>query len=69
MISIHRQFNQLAMTAKMLLQVHDELVFEVSQEEIAPLQQILLATMPNALGLDVRLKIDLKVGATWGDLK
>ena len=54
--------------AKMLLQVHDELVFELPVEEEAALSAMLHETMPSALSLSVALKIDIKAGDTWADM-
>ncbi len=55
--------------AKMLLQVHDELVFETPQEELDALRELVFDEMPAALELDVTLKVDGKWGYTWGDME
>ena len=57
------------MRARMLLQVHDELVFEVPIEEVEPLKEIVYQEMPRALELTVPLKVDVKMGYNWGDLE
>ena len=57
------------MRTKMLLQVHDELVFEVPQDELDTLHELALAEMPAAHDLDVSLKVDAKWGPTWGDME
>ena len=59
----------LAFQAKMLLQVHDELVFETPKEELDALKEMVFDEMPNALELDVTLKVDGKWGYTWGDME
>ena len=53
----------------MLLQVHDELVFETPEEELDTLKEMVFYEMPNALELDVTLKVDGKRGYTWGDME
>ena len=55
--------------AKMLLQIHDELVFEAPKEEIPVLQKLVPQVMDSAVKLDVPLKVDSKFGDTWYDLK
>jgi DNA polymerase-1 len=53
----------------MLLQIHDELVFETPPEEIDALAQLVTDEMTGALALDVPLKVDLAVGPNWLDVK
>jgi DNA polymerase-1 len=51
--------------SRMLLQVHDELVFETDEEELPRLAAMVQELMEGALPLDVPLEVDLKVGANW----
>ena len=51
--------------SRMLLQVHDELVFETSEEELPRLAAMVDELMEGALPLDVPLEVDLKVGDNW----
>ena len=53
----------------MLLQVHDELIFEVPPQEIAGLIVILRECMEHAVNLEVPLKIDVNVGFNWYDME
>jgi DNA polymerase I len=55
--------------AKMLLQVHDELVLEIPQDEWAELQPKIKATMENAIDLSVPMVAEIGVGANWMDAK
>ena len=55
--------------SKMLLQVHDELVFEVPEREIDTMRKIVPDIMDSAVKLDVPLKVDTKVGKNWGEMK
>ena len=54
---------------RMLLQVHDELVFEVPVDAIEEMKQLVLEVMPKALKLDVPLVADVKVGENWGEME
>jgi len=49
--------------------VHDELLFEVPQEEFEEMSQLVSETMSTSLKLSVPLKIDIKSGQNWGELK
>lgn len=68
---LHVQENLAAhdFSAKMILQVHDELIFEVPPQEIAGLIVILRECMEHAVELDVPLKIDVNVGFNWYDME
>jgi DNA polymerase I len=52
----------------MLLQVHDELVFEVPQDEVDVMRQLVSERMENVYALKVPLKVDVGVGPNWRDL-
>jgi DNA polymerase-1 len=56
------------LTAKLLLQVHDELVFEVPESELKPLAELVCRNMESVVKLNVPLKADLKVGENWGEM-
>ncbi len=68
MINIHREIERRNLKSKMILQVHDELVFEVHHEEINTVKELVAELMPSALKLTVPLKIDIKMGRNWGDM-
>ena len=55
--------------ARMLLQVHDELVFEVEEGRVAELTDTVVAVMESALLLNVPLRVDVGAGRTWYDCK
>jgi DNA polymerase-1 len=69
MIRVHDRLNRENLRARMLLQVHDELVFEVPREEMDDLQDLVFDEMPAAMDLDVTLKVEAKWGETWGDME
>ena len=53
--------------SRMLLQVHDELLFEAPPEEIDLLQDLAREVMESAMALDVPLRVDIKTGADWAE--
>lgn len=68
MLELHKQLTA-NYQARMLLQVHDELLLEVPEEELAEVQPLVINTMSNAFKLDVPLKVDANVGQNWYELK
>jgi DNA polymerase-1 len=69
MVECQRRLDSSDMRTKMLLQVHDELVFEVPKEELEALGQMVQEVMPHALELVVPLNVEIKTGETWGDMQ
>ena len=69
MIRIDALLRKQDLAARMLLQVHDELVFEGPPEEILRLQSLVKEEMENAAQLSVPLVVDIGVGANWLDTK
>ncbi|MCH8973768.1 MAG: DNA polymerase I, partial [Chloroflexi bacterium] len=69
MVQVQKRLEDDGMASKMLLQVHDELIFETPTSEIEALSEMLREVMPSALDLSpVPLKIDLKTGDNWADM-
>ena len=65
MIAIQSKLESENWKAKMLLQVHDELVFDVPKEEVEALQKMVKNEMENAFPLDVPLVVDMGIGTNW----
>ncbi len=65
MIRIHRRLKDEGLGARMLLQVHDELVFEAPEKEIEQLSSLVRTEMEGSLDLDVPLVADVGVGDNW----
>jgi DNA polymerase-1 len=65
MIAIFGEMNRRKLKSRMILQVHDELVFDVFRPEVDDLKQILLDKMPAAIPLEVPVVIDINTGNTW----
>ncbi len=69
MIRLPERLRAAGLRARMLLQVHDELVLEVPREEVDATVPILRATMEEAVKLDVPLTVDVKVGDDWESMR
>ena len=65
MINIHKRLTSENWKSKMLLQVHDELVFDVHNTELEKIQPMIKFEMENAFKLDVPLVVDLGMGKNW----
>ena len=65
MISIHEELQRLNMQSKMILQVHDELVFDAHLDELDELKSIVENKMVNALPLSVPVVVEMNTGANW----
>ncbi|MEN8237061.1 MAG: DNA polymerase I [Pseudomonadota bacterium] len=69
MVRIPNALEDQGLKARMLLQVHDELIFEVPEQEIEATQNIVKKIMEQAAFLDVPLTVDIGVGPNWADAK
>jgi DNA polymerase I len=69
MIRIHRALQKGRLSAKILLQVHDELVLEVPEAEVENTRVLVQEEMESAASLLVPLKVDLNVAGNWMDMK
>jgi len=65
MLRLHHAFKVNQMKTKMILQVHDELVFEVPTEELKRAQYLIKTLMEHVAKLDVPIKVEMKVGKNW----
>jgi len=65
MVRIHEKIKSGKFASKMILQVHDELIFEVVPKELEMLKEIVVHEMANAVKLDVPLKVDCGTGWNW----
>ena len=69
MIKMQETLEKEELKARMLLQVHDELIFEAPEEEIPVLEKLVPSVMDSAVKLDVPLKVESGHGKTWFDTK
>jgi len=68
MINLHREMAKRNLKSKMLLQIHDELLFEVTEEEVGEVKSLVAELMSRAFELCVPVKIDIKLGKNWGEM-
>jgi DNA polymerase-1 len=68
MIDVSRALADRAMASRLLLQVHDELIFEVPEGELDQARELVREKMERAVQLSVPLRVSLEVGPTWGDI-
>lgn len=69
MVAAHRQLPQTGLRANLLLQIHDELLWEVHADDADQLSQWVRQQMTEVMKLQVPLKVEVGIGNTWADLK
>ncbi|HEV7214901.1 MAG TPA: DNA polymerase, partial [Chloroflexota bacterium] len=68
MIRLQQHIRERRLAGRMILQVHDELVFEVPGDEVSDMALLVRATMEGAMQLSVPLKVEVKAGANWAEM-
>jgi len=66
---LQEQIKERKLRGKMLLQVHDELLFEVPESEVVEMGDLVCSTMESAMELTVPIRVDLKAGKNWGEMQ
>ncbi len=69
MIDIDAEMGRRGVKSRMLIQVHDELIFEVARGELEEMTGLVREYMPKAMELAVPLEVEVKTGPTWGDME
>jgi DNA polymerase-1 len=69
MIAIHRRLRDERMQAQMILQVHDELLFEAPLKETAALKKLVQQEMESVYKLEVPLEVEVCTGPNWRDME
>ena len=69
MIEIYNELSKRNLKAKMIIQVHDELVFNVLDTELDEVSEIVRDIMENTFKIDVPLKVDIEIGNNWYEAK
>lgn len=69
MIMVYNEFNSRGLKSKMIIQVHDELVFDCLKSELDLVIEIVKKVMENVIDLRVPLKIDINFGNNWYEAK
>ena len=65
MINIHNRFKKEELDSKMIIQIHDELVFDVAEKELNKVKMIVKEEMENVVKLNVKLKVKIDNGCNW----
>ncbi len=68
MVNLHNRINEKNLRYRLLIQVHDELIFEIPEDKINEARKLIKAEMEKAISLDVPLVASVKTGDNWGDL-
>lgn len=69
MLKVYRELKEKHPDARLILQVHDELIIESPDDELDQIRELLKRNMENAMDLSVKLAVDVNTGHTWYDLK
>lgn len=69
MIELHSKMKELNLKSKMILQIHDELIFDVVKEEKKELEKLVKKIMENTYKLDVPLEVEISSGNNWYEAK
>jgi len=69
MVEVHKAMADQGVSSRMLVQVHDELVFEVPKDELPEMKTLVRNCMENVLDFQVPLKVTINSGANWAVLK
>ena len=68
MLGVHRELKKQNLRAKMILQIHDELILDTPVEEVEAVKKLLKNVMENVIKLNVPLVVDIEVGYSWFDV-
>jgi DNA polymerase-1 len=69
MLRLDEEIARRGLKSRLILQVHDELIFEVREDEAPVMKEVVPELMAGALQLSVPVKVDLKIGCRWGDME
>jgi len=67
MVKIHRRLKEEHMASRLIMQIHDELVFEVKEAELPAMKELVRHEMEHVLDLVVPLKVSLGAGRNWAE--
>jgi DNA polymerase-1 len=68
MLNVAAELDRRNMASRMLLQVHDELIFECPEDEVESVSELLREIMPGAVELSVPLRVNVEAGDSWGEM-
>ena len=68
MVRIYRRLKEEGLLSRLILQVHDELIFEIPPEEETTMRELVRREMEDVISLKVPLKVEIDVGKSWFDV-
>jgi len=69
MVNVHRRMESEGLEAKLILQIHDELIVECPEAEAEQVKKILIEEMENVASYSVPLDVDAHIGRSWSEAK
>lgn len=69
MTRVQNELEERGLRSRMILQVHDELIFECPDDEVEAVAELACRVMPASIDLCVPVKVDVKAGSNWGDME
>lgn len=69
MVKVYEKIKEKGLKSEMILQVHDELILNVKQDELAEVKQLVIEEMENVFNLSVPLDVDANIGNSWYEAK
>ncbi|MRR37491.1 DNA polymerase I, partial [bacterium] len=67
MVKVTARMGRDGMRSRLIMQVHDELVFEVPEDEVVAMEQLVVREMEHAVSLRVPLRVDMSHGRNWSE--
>jgi len=68
MVNIYEEFRKNNLKSKLIMQIHDELVFDVNPDELDKVKEIVKRNMEQSIKLSVPIEVKIKVGKNWGEV-
>ena len=65
MVAVQKAMNKEKLKSRMILQVHDELVFDVHRDELSMMQQLVKTAMEGAVQMEVPMEVEMKAAPNW----
>ena len=69
MVDIHKEIKEKGSGSKMIMQIHDELVFDVEKKELENFAAMVRKKMETVLELSVPVRVDMKTGKNWSEME
>jgi DNA polymerase I len=69
MVDIHKEIREKRSGSKMIMQIHDELVFDVEKKELKSFSAMVRKKMETVMELSVPVRVDMKTGKNWSEME